>query len=446
MLLESPEQQTVRTRQRVLVACAAVILIFAGADILALGHLSALMLGLRMGWAASMLGAAVALPRVRGPGLEWMMGALAVTSCLFFSALVELTGGPTSPFFQWILVMPILISLLVQDQSRAVWASAVTTVGCGAFILLRGGEGAARIVPWCVLASAMSALAVYAASSYRTLYRARDELFEQRAQSAERNARLAAERLLREQAEAQVRARDEFLGIASHELRTPMASMRLCIDAVAVVGSSSRLEGNALKEALRPRLWALERQARRLESLVARMLDVTRITSGKLQLDLRPVDLAEVVREVVRAELEEARRLGCEVIVDADGQVEGIGDRVHLEQVVHALVSNALCYGRGRPIRIGVRAGDGAAELSVSDQGIGIAPEDQARIFERFERAVSSRHYGGLGLGLWITQQIVAAHGGQVQVSSQLGKGSTFVVRLPSAAGESFASSQRSGA
>ena len=95
------------------------------------------------------------------------------------------------------------------------------------------------------------------------------------------------------------------------------------------------------------------------------------------------------------------------------------------------LVTNAIKYGRGKPIRIEVALVDGWAQLAVSDEGIGIAVEDQARIFERFERAVSERHYGGFGLGLWIVHQIVEAHAGRVEVRSEIGHGSTFKVSLP---------------
>jgi signal transduction histidine kinase len=119
--------------------------------------------------------------------------------------------------------------------------------------------------------------------------------------------------------------------------------------------------------------------------------------------------------------------------VHADDPCVGRWDRLRLDQIVTNLLSNALKYGPGKPIEIRLQSHDSAAVLAVRDEGIGIPPEDQARIFERFERAVSPRHFGGLGLGLWIVKQIVTAMGGTISVRSEAGNGSEFTVVLPSA-------------
>jgi signal transduction histidine kinase len=176
---------------------------------------------------------------------------------------------------------------------------------------------------------------------------------------------------------------------------------------------------------------AVERQIVRLTNLVNNLLDVSRISTHKLQLDYEPVDLAELAREVCGRLTPEAVRAGCMLAVHTDGEVPGTWDRVRLDQVVTNLVTNAVKYGAGKPIEVSVRRQGASARLLVCDHGIGIDPEDQARIFDRFERAVSEHHYGGLGLGLWIVRQILDALGGTIRVESQRGKGATFIVVLP---------------
>ncbi|HSP78171.1 MAG TPA: HAMP domain-containing sensor histidine kinase [Myxococcaceae bacterium] len=166
--------------------------------------------------------------------------------------------------------------------------------------------------------------------------------------------------------------------------------------------------------------------------LIDELLDAGRITSGRLRLEREEVDLAALVREAVGRMSESFVRAGCEVLLFAELPVSGRWDRVRLEQVVGNLLSNAAKYGRGQPVEVRVEAVDEIlARLMVKDGGIGIAPEDQARIFERFERAVTGNQFHGLGLGLWITRQIVESHGGRILVHSTPGVGSTFSVELP---------------
>jgi len=169
----------------------------------------------------------------------------------------------------------------------------------------------------------------------------------------------------------------------------------------------------------------------RLTSLVDSLLDVSRIATGRLELKLEECDLAEIAREIVERTAEEARRTGSELRLRAPSPATGLWDRLRLEQVFSNLLSNAIKYGAGKPIELGVEAKEERARLSVQDHGIGISPADVERIFGRFERAVPARHYGGLGLGLYITQQIVAEHGGTVRVTSEPGGGSLFTIDLP---------------
>lgn len=236
------------------------------------------------------------------------------------------------------------------------------------------------------------------------------------------------QRLYRASKEA-VALRDEFLSVASHELRTPVTSLQLAVQSALSVGANDeQAPPGFLKHALE----SAERQTRRLGRLVDALLDVSRIQAGKLELTREPMDLAALVREVTALIGEEARRAGCEVALTApDEPLVGRWDRARLEQVVINLLSNAIKYGAGSPIALSLARRDGCAVLEVRDHGIGVPPAERARIFERFERAVSSKHYGGLGLGLYIVRRIVDAHGGHIVVESAPGQGARFIVELP---------------
>lgn len=238
-------------------------------------------------------------------------------------------------------------------------------------------------------------------------------------------ARRQAERDL----ERAVHLRDEFLSAASHELKTPLTSLNLKLQALA---RAVRAEPDSLRpeHCLRD-LEVMIRQVRRLSDLVNDLLDVSRISTGRMKSHLEPVDLTEVVREVASRLEPEAKRSRCPVLLDVEGPLVGQWDRFQLEQVVEKLLSNAIKYGAGKPIHLGARRNEAQARLVVQDEGIGISPEALGRIFGRFERAVSERHYGGLGLGLYITWQIVSALGGEIQVQSHPGRGATFTVDLP---------------
>jgi len=241
-----------------------------------------------------------------------------------------------------------------------------------------------------------------------------------------RRAALALDhaRLLGE-ANAAARAREEFLAVASHELRGPIGTLRM---AVQLLMRDARTGSSRPPEA---RLRLIERQADRLVALADRLLDVSRITSGRLELAREEADLAALVRDVVARVADEAAEAGCPIRCDAAEPVLAHVDPARVEQVISNLLSNALKYGHGTPIRVAVRAVGERATVEVADGGIGIAAADLTRIFGRFERAVSGRNYAGLGLGLWIARRIVEAHGGTIVVASAPGQGSTFTIELP---------------
>lgn len=235
-----------------------------------------------------------------------------------------------------------------------------------------------------------------------------------------------------------VRARDNFLKIASHELKTPLTTLKL-------QAQMRRLQIDQLDQFGEPTLalttarhWLErdEKQADRLTRLVDDMLDISRIQVGKFSLHLDRMDLSELVTEVMDAFRGLASQAGCEMSCELHPALAGDWDRDRLEQVLANLLNNAFKYGRGTPIRVSTverqDSGGGLwAELRVQDQGPGIAPADQARIFERFERAVDRNDIKGLGLGLYIVKEIVESHRGTISVESELQRGACFVMRLP---------------
>jgi signal transduction histidine kinase len=227
--------------------------------------------------------------------------------------------------------------------------------------------------------------------------------------------------------------RDEFLSIASHELRTPLSVLML------EVASMERLFGSldlgSMTERTREKTARVARQAHRLTHLVERLLEVSRIESGRLELEVQDMDLAALAREVVDRFAEEATKAGSTILVDASSAVRGHWDPVRLEQVLSNLITNALKFGAGKPVHVAVAAEGAQARLVVRDAGIGLPDEDRERIFGRFERAVPTRHFGGLGLGLYIARQIITAHGGTIRAEHSPGGGSTFEVQLPRPAG-----------
>ncbi|WP_338050584.1 AAA family ATPase [Pyxidicoccus caerfyrddinensis] len=246
------------------------------------------------------------------------------------------------------------------------------------------------------------------------------------AQELARRAALALDnaRLYRESQEA-VRQRDDFLTIATHELYTPMTALKLSVQGLG------RAAGAASPEAVARTSRSAERHMQRLTGLIDELLDDSAIQAGNLRLQPEEVDLAAVARKVAGRFSEQLARAGCPLSLEAEAPVVGRWDRKRLEQVVAHLLSNALKFGAGKPIEIVVEAREGTARLVVKDSGIGIAPDRLPYVFERFERAVSVKHYGGLGLGLYIVREVVSALGGTVRAESTENVGSTFTVELP---------------
>jgi PAS domain S-box-containing protein len=238
--------------------------------------------------------------------------------------------------------------------------------------------------------------------------------------------KLEEERIRLAHAQEAVRLRDEFLSLASHELKTPLTVLQLQLEAL-----SDRID--PVDRGVHAKLERSTRAGHRLAELVEALLDVSRIASGRFKLNLERGDVADIVECAVDRMHEAAEVAGCPLSVSADHAM-GRWDRSRLDQLITNLVSNAIRYAAGTPIDVTVTREPDDIVIVVSDRGPGVPEPESARIFERFERGASMRHFGGLGLGLYLVRQISEAHGGSVTVHNRDGGGACFMVRLPLAA------------
>ncbi|QSQ19110.1 AAA family ATPase [Pyxidicoccus parkwayensis] len=287
------------------------------------------------------------------------------------------------------------------------------------------GARTAMVVPLMARGQNLGVLTLASAKPGRTYGREDLELARELAQRAA--IAIDNTRLHRRTLEA-LRLREEFLSVASHELNTPMTSLSLSLQSVVRATRKGRpLEPDLLDRTV-DNAW---RQGQRLNRLIGELLDVSRIESGSLALELSEVDLTSLAQEVVQRLASEPTQPSSTITIRGASPVMGRWDRARIDQVLTNLLSNALKFGGGKPIVIDIAQDDGTARLTVTDRGIGIDAARQAWIFERFERAVSVRHYGGLGLGLYLCRRIVEAHGGSIRVASRPAHGATFTVELP---------------
>jgi signal transduction histidine kinase len=241
---------------------------------------------------------------------------------------------------------------------------------------------------------------------------------------------------------AAIGVRDEFISIASHELKTPLTALKLRLASAVRIQRHPAPRDSDAEQKLERALTAAGTTTDRLVSLVDDLLDASRLTAGRLALHLESVPLADLVNDVVGRVREQAADGGSRIDVTIGEPVIGRWDRSRIEQVVTNLLSNAIKYGAGRPIRVTTRALDGRVQLDVQDEGVGISRADQGRIFQAFEQVTSATRVGGLGLGLYIGRQIAVAHGGSLSVDSKPGQGSTFSLELPLEATASGATSR----
>jgi PAS domain S-box-containing protein len=246
--------------------------------------------------------------------------------------------------------------------------------------------------------------------------------------SERKQAQAAVERMREEREaalEASIQVRDDFLAIAGHELKTPLAALLMQVQ------SLQRTARKYLTESVADRLDKAAASGLRLDRLINQLLDVSRITAGRLRLDPEAINLADVVREVVARYVDADDEDTSPIDVKCEAEVTGCWDRLRIDQVINNLVANAVKYGQGKTVEVELRREGGEAVIRVVDHGIGIGEDHQRKIFHRFERAVTTRDFGGFGLGLWIARHIVEASGGRIEVQSKPGEGAAFTVRLP---------------
>ncbi|RKH15186.1 PAS domain S-box protein [Corallococcus sp. CA053C] len=221
----------------------------------------------------------------------------------------------------------------------------------------------------------------------------------------------------------------ELIGVAAHDLGNPLSSLQLRLRRLRLQCAPAHAPDPRLREGL----LLAEDETKRLGRLVHNLLDLSRLSGGRLELESRPMDLSELAHEVVARHEDQAAAAGCALTVHARGAVPGRWDRQRLDRVLTNLVSNALKFGRGQPVEVCVEVDPDArrARLVVRDHGAGIPQEDQPRLFARFERVTTDSRAPGFGLGLYIVRQLVEAHGGTIRVHSRPGEGAEFIVELP---------------
>ncbi len=243
-----------------------------------------------------------------------------------------------------------------------------------------------------------------------------------RQHAEEERRRLDAERIRAEEA---LRIRDEFLSIASHELKTPLTALQIELYAMRDLSSQGADERMSRK------LARASRNADRLSRLIEMLLDVSRIATGHLTLRPEPFDLSDTVNQVAETMRGTAEQARCEFSCRTSGPIPGNWDRLRVEQVVMNLLSNAFRYGAGAPVTLTASLDNGEAIIEVRDHGPGVPPKDLGRIFERFERASPVQNRSGLGLGLYVSREITRAHGGVIAGRNLPDGGALFTVRLP---------------
>jgi signal transduction histidine kinase len=224
--------------------------------------------------------------------------------------------------------------------------------------------------------------------------------------------------------------REEFLAIAAHELRTPLAPMKMHLWLLARrlrEANAAAIDGRLLTE----NVAGLERSLARLVNLVDHMVDVSQFERGLAQLRREPTNLSELVCETCEEFVDFMPKGNARLRLDVDPDVRAELDAPRIAMVLRELLANASKFSEGKPIDVRLRRMGDAVELSVHDEGIGISAVDQTRIFGKLERAAEASHYGGLGLGLFLARAIIDAHGGSIRVVSEPGRGATFAVFLP---------------
>ena len=228
-----------------------------------------------------------------------------------------------------------------------------------------------------------------------------------------------------------LRSRDEFLSICSHELKTPLTSLKMQIQITNRLRERKGEEVAFSTENMTKFIAHADRSVERIIHLVNDMLDISRVATGRLSLNLEKVQLENLVNDVADRLYTFMEMAGCTLRIESEKEVTGLWDKFRIEQVITNLLTNAAKYAPEGPVDIRVYRQGQYAFVQVKDYGPGINPDDQKRIFERFERVTNPDSITGLGLGLYISRQITELHHGSLTVESEVGQGTTFTMKLP---------------
>lgn len=232
------------------------------------------------------------------------------------------------------------------------------------------------------------------------------------------------------QAHEEIKARDEFLSIATHELKTPLTLSLLQIQR-ALHNIKNVSLANFSVQNLMSMLESIEHQTDRLSKLISDLSNVSLITTGRMRLEVDDVNITEVIKDVIKRVPLTMNKEGYPITFKENGDIKGRWDKIRIEQVLTNLVTNAIKYGNGKPIEVFLKTTNDWLSLYVKDRGLGIPKELQQKVFDRFERGAADKGIKGLGVGLYITKQIITAHGGTIELNSKPGRGSEFIVKLP---------------
>lgn len=236
--------------------------------------------------------------------------------------------------------------------------------------------------------------------------------------------------LLYRETKRSVKAREEFISIASHELRTPLTSLKMRIDLLSLLMERGKIP-KEVHDMLEPIISELKPDVVKFTKLIELLLDFSKHGSSELHLNIENCDLSKIINEEVTRLRPEFASHKTELVAKIQEKILGDCDQVRVQQVVANLLNNALKFGNGKTVTLTVTGSESHIHIEVMDKGIGISQADVSRIFKPFERAVSDKHFGGLGLGLYITKQIIERHKGRIAVESKPGEGTTFLVTLP---------------
>jgi PAS domain S-box-containing protein len=227
-----------------------------------------------------------------------------------------------------------------------------------------------------------------------------------------------------------IQAREDFISIASHELRTPLTSLKMRIDLLSMMIEKANFPPEVM-EKIAPVVSEIRPDIQKFSKLIETLLDISKLDEKHISLSPSTCNLSKIIKDEISRLQDEFESSQTPLMAEVSDNVIGFCDQVRIEQVISNLLLNALKFGNRRPVQLRAHARDNVLTIEVKDKGIGISEKDQERIFKPFERAVSEKHFGGLGLGLYITKQIVAGHRGSIDVQSSQGDGTTFIVKLP---------------